>query len=221
MSSTDKELQALYNNPAVVYAMNLLEDLGVNGAIYDELVSFRWHPDNVDGLCVTASPPSSDGQPKASTSGTATGVGAQRKGSSMTRSSTMGSSTGKKMGIRRRKKDNMPAGSEKPQMNLIKLSTIAVAAVLVAVPATAVAVAPAYADCGDPDQPPCTGPVPTVDEGVAVLAGLTDPDIPAANKTNIVTPGFTPEEAGTIDDHLNRDVLHCRGEDRFRPDGAD
>jgi hypothetical protein len=50
MSSTDKELQALYNNPAVVYAMNLLEDLGVNGAIYDELVSFRWHPDNVDDL---------------------------------------------------------------------------------------------------------------------------------------------------------------------------
>lgn len=50
MSSTDKELQSLYNNPAVVYAMNLLEDLGVNGAIYDELVNYRWHPDNVDGL---------------------------------------------------------------------------------------------------------------------------------------------------------------------------
>jgi hypothetical protein len=33
---------------------------------------------------------------------------------------------------------------------------------------------------------------------------LTDPNIPAANKTNIVSPGFSPEEAGTVDDHLNR-----------------
>ncbi|WP_428339089.1 hypothetical protein [Mycobacterium sp.] len=39
---------------------------------------------------------------------------------------------------------------------------------------------------------------------VVILAELTDPDIPAANKTNIVTPGFSPDEAGTIDDHLNR-----------------
>jgi hypothetical protein len=46
--------------------------------------------------------------------------------------------------------------------------------------------------------------VPTVDQVVAVLAGLTDPDVPAANKGNIVTPGFSPDEAGTIDDHLNR-----------------
>jgi hypothetical protein len=67
-----------------------------------------------------------------------------------------------------------------------------------AVPATA------YADCGDPGQDPCTGPLPTVDQVVAIMAELTDPDIPAANKTNIVTPGFSPEEAGTIDDHLNR-----------------
>ena len=36
------------------------------------------------------------------------------------------------------------------------------------------------------------------------MAELTDPGIPAANKTNIVTPGFSPDEAGTIDDHLNR-----------------
>jgi hypothetical protein len=47
-------------------------------------------------------------------------------------------------------------------------------------------------------------PVPTVDQVLDVLGGLTDPDIPAANKTNIVTPGFTPDEAGTIDDHLTR-----------------
>jgi hypothetical protein len=78
------------------------------------------------------------------------------------------------------------------------------AAVLITVPATAVAVAPAYADCGDPSQPPCTGPVPTVDQVVAILAELTDPDRPAASKADIVTPGFTPGEAGTIDDHLNR-----------------
>jgi hypothetical protein len=70
-----------------------------------------------------------------------------------------------------------------------KLPTIAMAmaAALIASPA------PAYAD-----------PVPTVDEVLAVLAELTDPNIPAANKTDIVTPGFTPDEAGTIDDHLNR-----------------
>jgi hypothetical protein len=77
-----------------------------------------------------------------------------------------------------------------------------VAAVLLAaslaVPATA------HADCGDPGQDPCTGPVPTVDQVVAVLAELTDPNIPAANKGNIVSPGFSPDEAGTIDDHLSR-----------------
>jgi len=54
-------------------------------------------------------------------------------------------------------------------------------------------VAPAHADA-----------VPSSDEVIAIMAELTDPNIPAANKTNIVTPGFTPEEAGTTDDHLNR-----------------
>jgi hypothetical protein len=74
-------------------------------------------------------------------------------------------------------------------MTWIKLSGFApmMAAALIVAPATA------YAD-----------PVPTTDEVVAVLAELTDPNIPAANKTNIVTPGFSPDEAGTIDDHLNR-----------------
>jgi hypothetical protein len=47
-------------------------------------------------------------------------------------------------------------------------------------------------------------PVPTVDQIVAIFAELTDPNRPAASKTDIVTPGFTPEEAATIDDHLNR-----------------
>jgi hypothetical protein len=89
-------------------------------------------------------------------------------------------------------------------MNSTKLAVATtLAAALIASPATA------YADCGDPGQGPCTGPVPTVDQVVAVLAELTDPDIPAANKTNTVTPGFSPDEAGTIDDQLNR--MNARG----------
>jgi hypothetical protein len=52
-------------------------------------------------------------------------------------------------------------------------------------------------------------PVPTIDEVYAALSELTDPNIPAANKTNIVTPGFTAEEAQTIDDHLNN--MNARG----------
>src|ERR1700743_1754597 len=67
-----------------------------------------------------------------------------------------------------------------------------VAAVLIAASLTV----PATAHADDP--------VPTVDQVVAIMAELTDPDKPAANKTDIVTPGFAPEEAGTIDDHLNR-----------------
>jgi hypothetical protein len=74
-------------------------------------------------------------------------------------------------------------------MNWTKLSVVAaLAAALIAAPATA------YAD----------DPVPTVDQVVGLFQQLTDPDIPAANKGNIVSPGFSPEEAGTIDDHLRR-----------------
>ncbi len=79
---------------------------------------------------------------------------------------------------------------------------IVVVATLLAASITAPATA--RADCGDPGQDPCTGPVPTVDQVVAVLTELTDPNIPAANKSNIVTPGFSPDEAGTIDNHLSR-----------------
>jgi hypothetical protein len=50
--------------------------------------------------------------------------------------------------------------------------------------------------------------VPTVDQVVAIMAELTDPDVPAANKGNIVSPGFSPDEAGPIDDHLNRMRAH-------------
>jgi len=84
-------------------------------------------------------------------------------------------------------------------MNCAKLSVATtLAAALVASPATA------YADCDEPDQPACTGPVPTVDQVVAVMAELTDPDIPAVSKTDIVAPGFDPDEAATIDNHLTR-----------------
>jgi hypothetical protein len=74
-------------------------------------------------------------------------------------------------------------------MNWAKLSVATtLAAALIASPATA------YAD----------DPVPTVDQVVAIMAELTDPGRPAASKTDIVTPGFAPDEAGTIDDHLRR-----------------
>jgi len=75
-------------------------------------------------------------------------------------------------------------------MNGIKFPGVvtAIAAALIAAPTTA------HAD----------EPVPTVDEVLAVLAGLTDPNIPAEDKTNIVTPGFDPDEAAAIDDHLTR-----------------
>lgn len=71
---------------------------------------------------------------------------------------------------------------------LHSFSGVAMAAALVAAPVIA------HAD----------DPVPTVDQVVAIMAELTDPDIPAANKTDIVTPGFSPDEAGTVDDHLSR-----------------
>jgi hypothetical protein len=49
-------------------------------------------------------------------------------------------------------------------MNRTKLSLAAtLATALIASPATA------YAECGDPGQDPSTGPVPTVDQVVAIL----------------------------------------------------
>jgi hypothetical protein len=95
-------------------------------------------------------------------------------------------------------------------MNSTTLSGLAAAAVIAAA-TTVVTAAPAYADdCGDPGQPPCTGPVPTTDQVVAVMAELTDPNKPAADKTDIVTPGFTPDEAQTIDDHCTEwTAAHC------------
>jgi hypothetical protein len=72
-------------------------------------------------------------------------------------------------------------------VNWTKLSVATtMAAALIASPATA------YADH-----------VPSPDDVVAIMAKLTDPGIPAANKGDIVTPGFAPDDAGTIDNHLN------------------
>jgi hypothetical protein len=84
-------------------------------------------------------------------------------------------------------------------MNWTKLSVATtLAAALIASSATA------YADCGDLGRDPCTGPVPTVDQVVAIMAELTDPNRPAASKNDIVTPRFSPDEAGAVDDHLHR-----------------
>jgi hypothetical protein len=85
-------------------------------------------------------------------------------------------------------------------MNWIKRAgcvSAAMAAALIASPAMA------YAGCGDPDQPACTGPVPTPDQVAAIINELTDPDISAANKTDIVTPAFTDRQAWGFDLMLN------------------
>ena len=74
-------------------------------------------------------------------------------------------------------------------MKIVVAATLLAASL--AVPATA------YAD-----------DAPSVDQVVAIMAELTDPNIPAASKGNIVTPGFSPDEAGTIDDHLHRMDRH-------------
>jgi hypothetical protein len=85
----------------------------------------------------------------------------------------------------------------------------ATAALAMTLALTAPTTAPAHADCGDPGKPVCVGPVPSTDQVVAVLSELTDPGRPAASKSDAVTPGLAPDEAGTADDHLNR--LNGRG----------
>jgi hypothetical protein len=67
-----------------------------------------------------------------------------------------------------------------------------VAAALMAV----LIVAPATARADDP--------VPSADQVAGIMAELTDPGRPAASKTDVVTPGLAPDEAGTADDHLSR-----------------
>jgi hypothetical protein len=83
-------------------------------------------------------------------------------------------------------------------MNWTKLSiATTLAAALIASPATA------YADCGDPGQDPCTGPVPTVDQVVALLSELMDPNRPNEDKNDVVTPDFSPESIGYLDTYLD------------------
>jgi hypothetical protein len=66
-----------------------------------------------------------------------------------------------------------------------------------AVPATA------HAECGDPGQDPCTGPVPTVDQVVALLSELMDPNRPNEDKNDVVTPDLSPESIGYLDTYLD------------------
>jgi hypothetical protein len=74
---------------------------------------------------------------------------------------------------------------------------IVTAALLLAASLAAPAIA--HADCGDPDQPACTGPVPTVDQVMAMLGELADPNIPAMGKNDIVTPPFNDDQAQKFD----------------------
>jgi hypothetical protein len=69
--------------------------------------------------------------------------------------------------------------------------------------ASLAAPAAAHADCGDPEQPPCTGPVPTVDQVVALLSELMDPNKPNADKNDVVTPDLSPESIGYLDTYLD------------------
>ena len=73
------------------------------------------------------------------------------------------------------------------------IATAVLAAALLGSPATA------HADCGQDGQPACTGPVPTPDQVAAIMNELTDPNIPPANKSDIVTPPFDDDQAQRID----------------------
>jgi len=91
-------------------------------------------------------------------------------------------------------------------MNRIKFPGVvtAMAAALIAAPLAGIAApAPAYADCGDPDQPACTGPVPSVDQVVALLSELMDPNRPNEDKNDVVTPDLSPESIGYLDTYLD------------------
>jgi hypothetical protein len=79
-----------------------------------------------------------------------------------------------------------------------------IAATLLAASLTGIsAPATAYADCGDAGQAPCTGPVPTVDQVMALMNELTDPDRPFADKNDAVTPAFNDDETTKLDKELN------------------
>jgi hypothetical protein len=81
-----------------------------------------------------------------------------------------------------------------------RMKTIAAATILAASLAGSVA---ANADCGDPGQDPCTGPVPTVDQVTALLAELMDTNRPNEDKNDVVTPDLSPESIGYLDTYLD------------------
>jgi hypothetical protein len=74
---------------------------------------------------------------------------------------------------------------------------------------TATLLAASLAGVATPATARADEPVPTVDQVVAIMAELTDPDRPVASKSDVVTPGLSPDEAGAIDVHLHqmRDIL--------------
>jgi hypothetical protein len=78
---------------------------------------------------------------------------------------------------------------------------LAVAALLLA--ASLAVPAKAHAVCGQDGQPACSGPVPTVDEVTAIVNEVADPNIPAANKNDVVTPPFDDDQAQKFDNLLN------------------
>ena len=80
----------------------------------------------------------------------------------------------------------------------------AITVALIAAPTVVVTAAPVYADCGDPGQPACTGPVPTADQVAAALTKLTSPSIPYQDKADVVENGFTPDEGQQLDDQLGQ-----------------
>lgn len=76
------------------------------------------------------------------------------------------------------------------------------AAVLLLAVASVTAPAIARADCGQDGQPACTGPVPTPDQVATIMSELTDPNIPAVNKGDIVTPAFDDDQGQRVDKML-------------------
>jgi hypothetical protein len=84
---------------------------------------------------------------------------------------------------------------QSPRMKIAAAALLLAASL--AIPATA------HADCGDPDQPACTGPVPTPDQVAAIMNELTDPDKPAVNKGDIMTPAFDDDLGQKFDGMLH------------------
>lgn len=80
------------------------------------------------------------------------------------------------------------------------------AAVLLLAVTSVTAPAIARADCGDPGQDPCTGPVPTVDQVTTLLSELMDPNKPNEDKHDVVTPDFNPQSIGYLDKYLDGEL---------------